>query len=71
MTGLNVATITPTADEWTVTATFTPEAADNANPSVAETRDASSAYWTDFWKKAVWSTSAIAPTRAPRNSNAV
>lgn len=51
LTGPNTATITPVADEWTVSATFTPELTDTASPTLAETRDASSAYWTDFWKK--------------------
>ncbi|WP_290121246.1 hypothetical protein [uncultured Duncaniella sp.] len=50
MTGRNTATITPTADEWTITATFSPEATDNTNPTASETREAASAYWTGFWK---------------------
>lgn len=50
MTGRNTATITPTDDEWTITATFSPEATDNTNPTASETREAPSAYWTGFWK---------------------
>ena len=51
MTGRNVATITPTADEWTISATFTPAPDERQQPSLAETRDASASYWHDFWTK--------------------
>lgn len=49
--GRNLLTLTPADNEWTVTATFLPDVPQGANPSVAETRDASSAYWKDFWTK--------------------
>ncbi len=69
--GRNQLTLTPADNEWTVTATFLPDVPQDAAPTVAQTRDASSTYWKDLPDQgAEWLTSATAPTRAPRNSNA-
>lgn len=51
MRGRNKAVIVPTADEWSLTATYSLEPMESANPGVEETRAASEAYWTGFWKK--------------------
>ena len=50
MTGRNIATITPITDEWTITATFAPQPIKTAQPTVADTRDAASAYWRGYWQ---------------------
>ncbi|MCH5326491.1 MAG: hypothetical protein J1E29_04720 [Duncaniella sp.] len=48
----NHLTITPTQDEWSFTATFTPEKPDfnTVNETYAATEKASSDYWQGFWK---------------------
>lgn len=51
MSGRNVVSVTPTADEWSFAATFTPEVPVDANPSVADTHNAAATYWKDFWTK--------------------
>ncbi|MCM1356018.1 MAG: glycoside hydrolase family 65 [Staphylococcus sp.] len=51
MSGRNTATITPTADDWTITATYTLEPSSSPAPTVAETREATGKYWNDFWQK--------------------
>ncbi len=48
LTGPNAVTITPTAKDWTITATFSPEKP-AAAPSAKETAEASAKYWGDFW----------------------
>lgn len=50
LTGANTVTITPTAKDWTLTATFSPEKP-AAAPSAVETAEASAKYWGDFWNK--------------------
>lgn len=47
----NTLTLTPSSDEWTVTAAFSPEKPASPNASLAETRDAAAKYWDDFWTK--------------------
>ncbi len=49
-TGANAVTITPTAKDWTLTATFSPEKP-AAAPSAKEVAEASKQYWNNFWNK--------------------
>lgn len=51
LTGANAVTVTPTAKNWTITATFSPEKPASAAPSAKETAEASAEYWTNFWNK--------------------
>ncbi len=50
LTGANAVTVTPTAKDWTITATFSPEKP-AAAPSAKETAEASAEYWGNFWNK--------------------
>ena len=50
LTGVNAVTVTPTAKDWTITATFSPEKP-AAAPSAKETAEASAEYWGNFWNK--------------------
>ncbi len=47
----NTVTLTPASDEWTITASFSPEKPEKDNATLAETHDASAAYWKDYWTK--------------------
>lgn len=49
MNGRNVVTITPIADDWDFTATFSSEIPADENPTFAQTAEASAKYWQDFW----------------------
>ena len=55
LTGRNKLTITPNADDWTLTATFTPsldaEGSLSSQPSALNSAEASAKYWQNFWQK--------------------
>lgn len=50
MSGKNRVTLTPTSNDWTFTARFTPEAPKDANATAADTHKAATDYWQGFWK---------------------
>ena len=47
----NTVVIAPDADKWSITAQFTEDMTDGSNPSAAQTIEAASEYWQQFWTK--------------------